>query len=45
VEVAGFVLDAESSALANKNDPHSAKVFDASIKGETDRLAYRFVRN
>jgi predicted methyltransferase len=30
--------------LANKDDPHSAKVFDPSIKGETDRFAYRFVK-
>ena len=44
VEAAGFVLDAESTMLANKNDPHSVKVFDPSIKGETDRFVYRFVR-
>ena len=44
VEAAGFVLDAESAMLANKDDPHSVKVFDPSIKGETDRFAYRFVR-
>jgi predicted methyltransferase len=44
VEAAGFVLEAESSMLANKDDPHSLKVFDPSIKGETDRFAYRFVR-
>jgi len=44
VETAGFVLDAESSVLSNKDDPHSAKVFDPSIKGKTDRFAYRFVR-
>jgi len=44
VEAAGFVLDAQSGVLANKDDPHSAKVFDASIKGKTDRFAYRFVR-
>lgn len=44
VEAAGFVLDAESTVLANKDDQHSVKVFDPSIKGETDRLAYRFVR-
>jgi predicted methyltransferase len=30
--------------LANKDDPHSIKVFDPSIKGETDRFAYRFVK-
>jgi predicted methyltransferase len=44
VEAAGFVLDAESSLLANKDDAHSVKVFDPSIKGETDRFVYRFVK-
>ena len=44
VEKAGFVLDEESTVLVNKNDPHSGKVFDPSIKGETDRFAYRFVK-
>jgi predicted methyltransferase len=44
VEAAGFVLDAESTMLANKDDPHAVKVFDPSIKGETDRFAYRFVK-
>jgi predicted methyltransferase len=44
VEAAGFVLDAESTMLANKDDPHSIKVFDPSIKGRTDRFAYRFVK-
>jgi predicted methyltransferase len=44
VEAAGFVLDAESTLLANRDDPHSAKAFDPSIKGKTDRFAYRFVR-
>lgn len=44
VEAAGFVLDAESTMLANKDDPHSIKVFDPSIKGKTDRFAYRFVK-
>jgi predicted methyltransferase len=44
VEAAGFLLDAESTMLANKDDPHSIKVFDPSIKGETDRFAFRFVR-
>ncbi len=44
VEAAGFVLDAVSTILANKDDPHSIKVFDPSIKGETDRFAYRFVK-
>lgn len=44
VEAAGFVLDGETALLANHDDPHSAKVFDPAIKGETDRFAYRFVR-
>ena len=44
VEAAGFVLDAQSTMLANKDDPHSIKVFDPAIKGETDRFAYRFVK-
>jgi predicted methyltransferase len=44
VEAAGLVLDAESTTLANKDDPHSIKVFDPSIKGKTDRFAYRFVK-
>ena len=44
VEAAGLVLDSESTVLANKHDPHSSKVFDPSIKGETDRFAYRFVK-
>ncbi len=44
VEAVGFVLDAESAILANKDDPRSVKAFDPSIKGETDRFAYRFVR-
>lgn len=44
VEEAGFVLDAESIMLANKDDSHSNTVFDPSIKGKTDRFAYRFVK-
>ena len=44
VEAAGFVLDEQSTLLANKDDPHSIKVFDPSIKGKTDRFAYRFVK-
>ena len=44
VKAAGFVLDAESRMLANKDDPHSVKAFDPSIKGKTDRFAYRFVK-
>jgi len=45
VEAAGFVLDAESTILAKKDDPHSVKVFDPGVKGETDRFVYRFVKS
>jgi predicted methyltransferase len=31
VEAAGFVLDAESTMLANKDDPPSIKVFDPAV--------------
>src|ERR1700753_3909383 len=44
VGAGGLVLDAESIILLNKDDLHSTKVFDPSIKGETDRFAYRFVK-
>ena len=44
VQAAGFVLDGESTLLANRHDPHAIKVFDPSIKGDTDRFAYRFVK-
>jgi len=44
VEAAGFFLDAESTLLANKDDPHTIKVFDPAIKGKTDRFVYRFVK-
>lgn len=42
VEKAGFVFDGESKVLANPADPRTAKVFDPSIRGNTDRFAYRF---
>jgi predicted methyltransferase len=42
VEKAGFKFDGESKVLANAADPHTALVFDASIRGKTDRFAYRF---
>jgi predicted methyltransferase len=44
VEAAGFVLDAQSDMLANKDDAHTIKAFDPAIKGQTDRFAYRFVK-
>ena len=42
VETAGFVFDGESNALRNSADPHTAKVFDKSIRGHTDQFIYRF---
>jgi predicted methyltransferase len=42
VEKAGFVFDGESKILANPDDPKTARIFDDSIKGKTDRFAYRF---
>jgi len=44
VQAAGFVLDAESDTLANVEDAHAIKVFDPTIKGETDRFVYRFIK-
>ena len=42
VLAAGFKLDAESSILANKDDDHSKKVFDPSVRGHTDQFLFRF---
>jgi len=43
-ERAGFVLEAESDLLRNPQDDHSKLVFDPTIRGHTDRFAYRFRR-
>ncbi|MEO8808778.1 MAG: class I SAM-dependent methyltransferase [Rhodanobacter sp.] len=42
VEAAGFVFDGQSNALRNPADPHTATVFDKSIRGHTDQFIYRF---
>jgi predicted methyltransferase len=39
---AGFVFDGETDVLKNPADPHTAIVFDPSIRGKTDQFAYRF---
>jgi predicted methyltransferase len=44
VEAAGFKLAAQSDALKNPADPHTATVFDASIKGHTDKMLFKFVK-
>jgi len=42
VEAAGFRLVAESFVLHNPADPHTAKVFDPSIRGKTDQFILKF---
>ena len=42
VEKAGFVFDGESKVLSNPADTHTVGVFDKSLRGNTDRFAYRF---
>lgn len=42
VKAAGFELVGESKILRNKNDPHTAKVFDPSIQGHTDQFLLKF---
>lgn len=41
-ERAGFVLDGSSDMYRNAADDHSLSVFDAKIKGKTDRFVYKF---
>ena len=41
---AGFVLAGQSDILRNPADPHDKLVFDPSIRGKTDQVAYRFKR-
>ncbi len=42
VQAAGFVLEGQSNVLANPADPHSAAVFDPSIRGKTDKFLLKF---
>ena len=39
IETAGFYLVGESGILSNPEDPRTISVFDASIRGSTDRFA------
>jgi len=41
---AGFVLDGESAMLHRDDDPHTVVVFDPTVRGHTDRFAFRFVK-
>ena len=40
-----FTLEAEAEFLRNSKDDHTLAVFDPSVRGETDRFVFRFVRN
>lgn len=42
VEAAGFRLEGQSQLLANKDDPHTANVFDGPLKGKTDQFVMKF---
>ena len=42
VEAAGFKLVGDSDLLKNPADPHTALVFDASIRGHTDKMLFKF---
>jgi len=44
VESAGFEFVAASNVLANPEDPHTAGVFDPSIRGRTDQFVLKFRR-
>lgn len=39
---AGFVLDGEADFLRNPEDDHQMNVFNPEIRGQTDRIVYRF---
>lgn len=44
VEAAGFRFAGESDLLKAGADPHTANVFDPSIRGKTDQFAFKFVK-
>jgi predicted methyltransferase len=44
VSSVGFKLAGESDILRNKGDPHTAKVFDAEIRGHTDQFILKFTK-
>ena len=41
-ENAGFLLEAETDLLRNPADNHSKLALDPAIRGQTDRIVYRF---
>ena len=42
VEAAGFVFEGETDVVRVPSDDHTLSVFDASIRGRSDRFVYRF---
>jgi predicted methyltransferase len=42
IAAAGLAFDGESKVLANPADPHTAAVFDPSVRGRTDQFVFRF---
>ncbi len=44
VKAAGFTLAGESDVLRNPDDPHTATVFDPSIRGRTDQFVLKFTK-
>ena len=44
IEAAGFKFAGESDLLKLPTDPHTANVFDPSIRGKTDQFVFKFVK-
>jgi predicted methyltransferase len=42
IEKAGFKFEGSLPLLANAADPHTASVFDPSIRGKTDQFVFKF---
>lgn len=42
IEKAGFKFEGSLPLLANPADPHTASVFDPSIRGKTDQFVFKF---
>jgi predicted methyltransferase len=42
ITAAGLTFDGETKVLANPADPHTAAVFDPSVRGRTDQFVFRF---
>jgi predicted methyltransferase len=44
VTAAGFKFEKQGDFLKNPDDPHTAPIFDPSIRGKTDQFAMKFTR-